>query len=401
MAFFAFTRLTPCSCAIHLDGTDVVACAHQAIDLVGGLELRHGRGNILRGWRRGTRHGCGGASRRRWRARGLGLTHHVFGRVRLLAAEQFAPSHDCHVTGPLGGRPRYAPGMQARWVCGAAIALAGAITLSGCSSPAYESDNYTFTVPATDYVDAQTVLVQDGVVTDVWMSETDKQSESYGYTPRLPSAADPSEKITEADGLVTVCHNPDVDPSNCTVYEDVTAISATNAALMGAWDGPADGTYTVTSRSVTWEETSVKTVTVTSGDLATIAPGNPEFRVRYWVDGAAEPFAVCTDDPNSYDEEGCYTWTPADPLLGPLEHLNTERRERHRSHRVAIERHKRGTARHGVNDGVGHVDEPHVARAVAALHFANDDVSASQRAGLGQRRLRPRARHTERPLSRD
>ena len=191
------------------------------------------------------------------------------------------------------------------------MAIATAIALSGCSSPAYEGDNYTFTMPATDYVDAKTAMVQDGVVTDIWISAADKDSESYGYTPEPPSAADPSKAVTEADGVVSVCHDPDVDPSNCTTYEDVRAISAANAALMAAWDGPADGTYAVTSRSVTWDESSVKTVTVTNGDLATIAPGNPAFRVRYWVEGAAEPFAACVDDPNSYDEESCYTWSTA------------------------------------------------------------------------------------------
>ena len=52
-----------------------------------------------------------------------------------------------------------------------------------------EGGTYVFVEPATDYVDDNLVLVQDGFVTDVWISDADRENEYYGYTPTTPADA--------------------------------------------------------------------------------------------------------------------------------------------------------------------------------------------------------------------
>jgi len=113
------------------------------------------------------------------------------------------------------------------------------------------------------------------------------------------------------------------DDEHCTAYEGITPLSSHDAAELTAWEGLADGSYSVQTRSVTWEETSTYVLTVAGGRGTTdyeyghwlgAANGGAEDAasgewVRYWLQGEDAPFAVCHDDPDVYDEEGCYVWS--------------------------------------------------------------------------------------------
>jgi len=171
-------------------------------------------------------------------------------------------------------------------VAALALALGVVLTRGG--------DAFTFSVPKTNYEDEHGVLVQDGAVTDVWVSEADRANESYGYTPEIPATRTRGSSLTRVPSLAT-------------------------------WAGLPDGTYRFDTRSVTWELGNTHTVEIKDGvvqnapspdlDLPAIdtntwgAPGSNW--VLYWVNDAAEPFAACYDETNAYDEEWCVVWSTA------------------------------------------------------------------------------------------
>lgn len=192
----------------------------------------------------------------------------------------------------------------------AALVLAVGVAVGGGID--YATGTYTFTEPATTYVDESIVLVQDGVVTDVWISDADRVNEYYGYTPQTPATAfqlgDDTAVTTVGGDTVRQCWFVNTESEHCTEFANVQPRSQSAAAKLSAWDGPEDGTYAVQSRSVTWGEGSSRTVVITDGNRSVLSGGYERDVVRYWVRGADEPFAMCHDDPRSYDEEECWTW---------------------------------------------------------------------------------------------
>ncbi|MGC4175273.1 hypothetical protein [Demequina sp.] len=208
---------------------------------------------------------------------------------------------------------------------GAALVLALGVALTRAGELDYVTGTYTFVDPATEYSDASTVLVQNGVVTDVWISADEAAQEFFGYTPGTPADLlyEGNNTTIEAgeNGEVTLCDHFSEGGENCDTFENIDQRSASAAARLSAWDGLADGTYRVDTRSVTWEVGSSHELDVKDRQIPAVPSvmpaidtnewGNGESNwVTYWVDGADEPFAACFDDPISYDEEWCVAWTP-------------------------------------------------------------------------------------------
>lgn len=215
---------------------------------------------------------------------------------------------------------------------GAALALALVIALTN-GRVDLERGTYVFTEPATDYVDENLVLVQDGFVTDVWISDADRENDYYGYTPTTPADAarlgDDGATVTREDDAIRQCWFVGTPDEHCTVFQGIEPLSAGRAARMSAWPGLADGSYYLEGVSVTWDTGSSSHATVTNGiitpetsdtslagiDTSSLPTEHGDW-VRYWVHGADEPFALCHDDPRSMDEEACWTWTEATDAKG-------------------------------------------------------------------------------------
>jgi len=210
----------------------------------------------------------------------------------------------------------------------AIVVVCGSLLAACTASLDLDNGTYSYAVPATDHMGEQRVLVQDGVVTDVWISEDGRELEYYGYTPRHPgqqvgSAGDGT--VTQTDSSITICWPPIDGEDHCSEWTQIAPLASGQARQMAAWDGIADGTYDFDTRSVTWDRSSRVTATIEDGavteanpqgaDVPTPAPSkwtsSGENWVRYWIHGASEPFAACFDDPNVYDEESCWTWTEA------------------------------------------------------------------------------------------
>ena len=205
-----------------------------------------------------------------------------------------------------------------------ALALALAVTFMNPSGLDFATGTYTFTEPATEYVDDNLVLVQDGHVTDVWISEADRVSEYFGYTPATPASAflagDDSAVTTADDASVRQCWFVGTENEHCTAFADIRPLSAGEASTLAEWSGLKDGDFQMEGLSVTWDTGSPVHVTVDDGVIAAADPAStvllgvdtahpPDDWVRNWVDGADEPFALCHDDPLSSDEEECWTWS--------------------------------------------------------------------------------------------
>jgi|GEM_PF-3437568 len=217
------------------------------------------------------------------------------------------------------------------------VAIAAALMLAlwvamGGRGIDYETGTYAFNEPATDFVDESRVLVQDGAVTDVWVSEADRAAENYGYTPQTPASAllagDDSAVTTFTDDAVRQCWFVGTENEHCREFSNIRRLGAGAAAALGDWEGLADGEYYLTGVSVTWDIGSSTRATVANGvvttseasaltglDMSSLPAANGDW-VRYWVFGSAEPFAICHDDPRSYDEEECWTWTEATDTSG-------------------------------------------------------------------------------------
>lgn len=215
---------------------------------------------------------------------------------------------------------------------GAALALALVIALTN-GGVDLEHGTYVFTEPANDYVDERLVLVQDGFVSDVWISDADRSMEYYGYTPRTPADAarsgDDDATVAREDDSVRQCWFVGTLDEHCTVFERIERLGDAQAARASAWAGLADGSYYLEGVSVTWDVGSSSHATVTNGVISPEAsdtvlagidtsslPAEHHDWVRYWVEGADEPFAICHDDPRTMDEEECWTWTEATNAKG-------------------------------------------------------------------------------------
>jgi hypothetical protein len=211
-------------------------------------------------------------------------------------------------------------GVAAVVAIGAALVLALGVVFTNAGGVDYAKGTYTFKQPATEYVDESIVLVQDGAVTDVWMSEADMTRNYYGYTPQTPATAlqlgDDSAVTTRDGDTVRQCWFVGTESEHCVEFVDVTRLSGAEAARLSRWAGPADGEYVVHSQSVTWDEGSNSRVTITDGNYGVLSGGHDRDTVRYWIRGANEPFAICHDDPRSYDEEECWTWSEATDAKG-------------------------------------------------------------------------------------
>lgn len=225
----------------------------------------------------------------------------------------------------------------------AAVAVALAMLLAGCGGPPpHETDNYFFftrTNTAT-YDDEQVVYVTDGRVRAVGISDEAAALEYFGYTPNtiaqhLEQAEPPPEPpegydvdLTWANGVPTyICETwPELETTCRDIFE-VHTLTPSQAAESWQWDVPTDGTFTATARSVTWENPSTWEVTVVNGAIteSTLVagdsswgpptweeitePGTRDFyRVTYWNSPRGDlPLAVCYDEPDSYDEEYCWS----------------------------------------------------------------------------------------------
>jgi hypothetical protein len=207
----------------------------------------------------------------------------------------------------------------------AALVIALTLHIARGGAVDYAEGTYTFAVPATDYSEAKTVLVQDGVVTDVWISEAEAANQSFGYTPQTPAIAfeseDESSTVTQERGSVRQCWFVGTSDEHCTEFTDIEPLSAARAHQVSAWSGLADGTADLVSRSVTWEGGHTTRVSVQNGVIIDIEPHDGLINdldtsslestgvwVRYRLDGEADPFAICFDSRNASDEEVCYQW---------------------------------------------------------------------------------------------
>jgi len=225
-------------------------------------------------------------------------------------------------------------GMAGVVAIAAALALALAVACSNASGFDYATGTYTFTEPATDYVDENLVLVRDGVVTDVWISESDRTNEYFGYTPPTPASAllagDDSAVTTVEDETVRQCWFVGTENEHCIVFADIRPVSAGTGSALADWGGLEDGDFHFDSVSVTWDIGSPVRVTVEDGVITAADPANSVLLgldtaspaapngdwVRYWIHGAVEPFAICHDDPRSVDEEECWTWSEVTDARG-------------------------------------------------------------------------------------
>lgn len=213
-----------------------------------------------------------------------------------------------------------------------ALAVATLVALlAGCSPEVnYANGTYTFVTYANDSVDTSRVLVQSGVVTDVWISNAAAEGLHYGYTPLSPADMFYEGNHTAVrpggDQSLTLCDTFDGGGEQCNSFGDVNAQTPGEARRASDWDGLEDGAYKVTYRNVWWEGSDTVQGEITNGVLTLSSPdssqvdglANDEWLtahgdwVRYWVTGATEPFAVCYDISNGSDEETCYTWTALD-----------------------------------------------------------------------------------------
>ena len=205
------------------------------------------------------------------------------------------------------------------------IALAAALSFGRFD---LATGTYTFTEPATDYVDESLVLVHDGYVTDVWISADNRVNEYYGYTPQTPATVlqlgDDTAALTRDGDTLRQCWFVGTEAEHCTMFEQIDRVSAGQARRMSAWSGLEDGSYYFEGISVTWDVGSNYRATVKDGvisaeptatslhgiDTSSLPTEDGDW-VRYWEHGANEPFAICHDDPRSIDEEECWTWSPA------------------------------------------------------------------------------------------
>lgn len=161
----------------------------------------------------------------------------------------------------------------------AALLLALAVAMATWGGLDLATGTYTFIRPATEHVDEARILVQHGAVTDVWISEGDRERNSFGFTPQSPNTA-------------------------LEMGDDSAVTTAEGSTIRQCWFAGSDGEHCA-------EFGDIKTVTVDGGDVSGITGSGPQHLVRYWVEGAGEPFAICYDDPNANDEETCWTWTEA------------------------------------------------------------------------------------------
>jgi len=231
-------------------------------------------------------------------------------------------------------------------ITGAAVA---ATALAACSGPPpQETDNYSFftRTDTANYDDEELIYVVDGRVRAVAISDEAVAREYYGYTPmtiaeHLVQAEPPPEppegydaQITWVKGVPTaICESWPEQETTCRQIWEVHTLSPRQAAQEWQWDIPTDGTFIATVRSVTWDLPSSWEVTVAEGVITSATqvagdsdwrqptweeitqPGRrDQYRVTYWSSPRGElPVAVCYDEPNSYDEEYCWSITPQEP----------------------------------------------------------------------------------------
>lgn len=209
----------------------------------------------------------------------------------------------------------------------AALLIAFALPLAGGSGTDYANGTYSFVVPASDYADASTVLVQDGVVTDVWISKAAAAQQLFGYTPQTPADMlyeGNNTEIAASGSGVTMCDRFDGGGENCNTFGEVRALSQGQARRISTWDGLPEGSADLLGRSVTWGLGDITRVSVDHAVIVDTAPHDGLINgldtsaledtgvwVRYRVGGESDPFAICLDSPNASDEEVCYQWGTA------------------------------------------------------------------------------------------
>ena len=206
-------------------------------------------------------------------------------------------------------------GVAAVVAIAAAIALSLGVILVGHAGVDYAHGTYTYDVRADLPNSGATVLVQDGVVTDVWGAEA-------GETPQSPARSFIEGTTVEVDGSTTRLCNTNPDASlDCREYENVVAMSSAKASALAAWPGLPDGDYAIAWETPWWQTTGTTPITIANGTVTDAQPADELLGresaewltahgswVRYWSTGSDQPFAICYDDPNGADEEVCYTW---------------------------------------------------------------------------------------------